>query len=346
MSEVSAAADEPVSDALSGGFREEGAIQTGGTTNLLRIFAWSIVLGTLVFLINNYLTNWRKWPGPFEFSGDNATLSMIQTGLFAVGLAVAVLYVLRTSDQGLRPDSERMYAFVRYMIRAAFWGVMFVGLADMVISFMRVEDLLKDAFGAQLASDLGRSSFRGTWIHIPLLLIGCVIAFFNRGLGFHWLALLVVIAELLIVITRFIFSYEQAFMGDLVRFWYAALFLFASAHTLYEDGHVRVDVVYASMSDKMKGLMNAIGAVLLGISLCGVILAMGMANQASTINAPLLVFETTQTGYGMYVKYLMAGFLAIFSVSMMIQFAGSFLESLADYRGEPGKREIAQASAH
>jgi len=59
-----------------------------------------------------------------------------------------------------------------------------------------------------------------------------VIGLFTRTLGFQWLALLIVIAELAIVFTRFIFSYEQAFMGDLVRFWYAALFLFASAHTL------------------------------------------------------------------------------------------------------------------
>lgn len=34
-------------------------------------------------------------------------------------------------------------------------------------------------------------------------------------------------------------------MADLVRFWYAALFLFASAYTLLEEGHVRVDVFYA-----------------------------------------------------------------------------------------------------
>jgi len=39
----------------------------------------------------------------------------------------------------------------------------------------------------------------------------------------------------MIVISRFIFSYEQAFMADLVRFWYGALFLFASAYTLLED---------------------------------------------------------------------------------------------------------------
>ena len=40
-------------------------------------------------------------------------------------------------------------------------------------------------------------------------------------------------------------------MGDLVRYWYAALFLFASAYTLYQNGHVRVDVFYASMSTKL-----------------------------------------------------------------------------------------------
>ena len=57
---------------------------------------------------------------------------------------------------------------------------------------------------------------------------------------------MIVLGELLIVIARFIFSYEQAFMGDLVRFWYAALFLFSSAYTLVHDGHVRVDIIYAS----------------------------------------------------------------------------------------------------
>ena len=64
-----------------------------------------------------------------------------------------------------------------------------------------------------------------------------------------------------IVISRFIFSYEQSFMGDLVRYWYAALFLFASAYTLYEDGHVRVDVFYASMKNKTKSFINAFGSI-------------------------------------------------------------------------------------
>ena len=233
-----------------------------------------------------------------------------------------------------------------YVIRASFWAVFLIGLADMVVSFLRVEGLLPALFGDKLAIDLGRSSFRGVYVHFPMLGLGLVIAWFHRGLGFPWLALLVVAAELLIVLTRFIFSYEQAFMADLVRFWYASLFLFASAYTLLEEGHVRVDVLYSAFTDRTKGLVNAIGSVLLGISLCVVILFYGMSGKASIINGPLLLFETTQTGFGMYVKYWMAGFLGIFAISMLLQFAGYFLEGIADYRGEAGKREIASQAAH
>jgi len=173
-------------------------------------------------------------------------------------------------------------------------------------------------------------------VHYPLILLSLVIAFFTRTLGFTWLALLVVVAELQIVIARFIFSYEQAFMGDLVRFWYAALFLFASAYTLTEEGHVRVDVLYTGFSDRGKAMTNMIGSLLLGLPLCWIILSMGMAGRATVINSPLLSFETSQSGFGLYVKYLMAGFLGVFAVSMMIQFTAFFLSSVAVLRGEHG----------
>jgi len=48
----------------------------------------------------------------------------------------------------------------------------------------------------------------------------------------------------------------------------------------------------------------------------------------------------------MYVKYLLAGFLAIFAASMMIQFAATVLEGVADYRGEPGKRRVTSEVVH
>jgi TRAP-type mannitol/chloroaromatic compound transport system permease small subunit len=189
-----------------------------------------------------------------------------------------------------------------------------------------------------MAVELGISRFRGLWVHLPAMLIGIAIATVTRTLGFFWLALLVVGAELLIVFSRFVFSYEQPYMADLVRFWYAALFLFASAYTLLDDGHVRVDVLYANFRRRTRGKVNAVGSVLLGITLCWTILFVGMWTKSSIIVSPILVFETTQTGFGMYVKYFMAGFLAVYGISMMVQFVSYMFESVADWREEPGGR--------
>jgi len=205
-----------------------------------------------------------------------------------------------------------------------------VGCVDIVISFLRVEDLLSPIFGKVMAVDLGRSVFRGTYVHYPLIILSFVIAYFVRGLGFTWLALLVVIAEFQIVISRFVYSYEQAFMGDLVRMWYAALFLFASSYALITEGHVRVDVLYSRFKSKTKALSNAIGCVILGAPLCLVILTTGMWGKGNSLNSPILSFEVYQQGFGMYTKYLMVGFLVVFAVCMLVQFMGYFLNSTAE----------------
>ncbi len=314
---------------------------------LCRVFAWSMIAVLYAFLINNYLNYWQGWPSASSvLGGAFSTLGSIQVLLYGLAIAAAIAYVLRSPTSLLRPDSEIIYAMNAYIVRAAFWAVLLIGLADALVSFLRVEGMLPGLFGDKLAIDLGRSSFRGTWVHFPMIAIGIVIARFHRGLGFPWLALLVVAAEMLIVISRFIFSYEQAFMADLVRFWYGALFLFASAYTLMEEGHVRVDVLYAAFEDRTKGIVNAIGCIVLGMSLCWVIIIYGMGSRSSVINSPLLSFEVTQTGFGMYVKYWMAGFLGIYAITMLLQFCGYFLESVADFLGEPGKRELTTGVAH
>ncbi|MGA0843638.1 MAG: TRAP transporter small permease subunit, partial [Arenicellales bacterium] len=184
-----------------------------------------------------------------------------------------------------------------------------------------------------------RPIFRGTYVHYPLLLIGFAIAFFTRRLGFIWLTLLVVLAEFSIVISRFVYSYEQAFQGDLVRFWYAGLFLFASAYALLTEGHVRVDVLYTNFSRRGKAWANTFGILLLGLPLCWIILTTGMWGKGSSLNSPLMSFEIYQQGFGMYVKYLMVGFLVIFAVSMLFQFCAYLLSNVADLLGEPSDEE-------
>lgn len=311
------------------------------------MFSWSITFLTFTFLLNNFLTYWVGWPGASAIATGGGAVAWVQAVLYPVAIALAVMIVMRSRSLALRADASRLYAITAYIIRWAFFSVLLVGLADAVVSFLRVEGLLDSVVGASLGSELGRPVFRGLWLHIPLCVGALAMAaIWRKTLGFIWLSLLVVVAELLIVFTRFIFSYEQAYMGDLVRFWYAALFLFASAYTLIEEGHVRVDVLYAGFRDSKKGLVNHWGSILLGMTLCAVVLWFGMEGKASVINSPLLNFEVSQSGFGMYTKYMMAGFLAVFAVSMMVQFAGYMLEGLADQRGEPDKREVADSGGH
>ncbi|MEE9447692.1 MAG: hypothetical protein V3V09_07005, partial [Arenicellales bacterium] len=68
--------------------------------------------------------------------------------------------------------------------------------------------------------------------------------------------------------------------------------------------------------------------------LCATILYMGMESSFSSLSSPIINFEISQSGYGMYVKYLMAGFLVIFAVSMAIQFISYFLSSVAYLTGD------------
>lgn len=308
---------------------------------LLRTFGWSMLILLATFLINNYLYVAKDWPGIASvFQGEFSTRGLTMLIIYAAGFLLALLYVLRTRETTLRTDARRITRFNTYLVRGFFWAVLFVGLADMAISFLRVEGLLGHFFDEETIKQLGRSRWRGTYIHLPLFAFGMFFALFTRTLGFHWLAMLIVVAELAIVFTRFIFSYEQAFMGDLVRFWYAALFLFASAYTLLEEGHVRVDVLYANLSSKSKGAVNAFGSIILGMSLCWTIIVIGVRGKASIIYGPLANFEVSQSGFGMYTKYLMAGFLGIFAITMLIQFVSQLFDSAADFRGEPGGRKV------
>ena len=260
---------------------------------------------------------------------------------------LTIMVVLKNKSTSLRKEAELLHFINVYLIRSCFWVIFLVGLVDITIAFFRVEKIFEVFFNKEFSSNFTRPIFVGTFIHIPLIIVGFIIGKFTKTLGFHWLSLLIVISELLIVIARFIFSYEQTFMGDLVRYWYAGLFLFASAYTLYEEGHVRVDIFYQGLQNKTKGLVNSVGSIVLGVSTSMTIIFIGFNGKQSIINSPILNFEITQQGsVGMFIKYHLAMFLGVFGITMLIQFISYFFESLADYYGEEGKRVIENQSSH
>lgn len=309
------------------------------TNWIMRTFAYSMVVFMLVYLLNNYVNVWHEWPGVAGYfsasqSQGSAVLAWIQLLSYLMVIPAVGLFCARTLSHRMIEDSDRLSDASGYLIRVAFWSIVLIGLIDGLISWLRVENLLSLVFGEEMGSNLGRSDYRGTHVHYPLIVISAFLAYRYKTVSVSWLALLVVFAEAWIVVARFIFSYEQTLMGDLVRFWYAGLFLFASAYTLRAEGHVRVDVVYSGRPVRYKAWANSVGVVLLGLPLCWVILVLGMWDSTSILNAPLLNFEISQAAYGLFTKYIMAAFLVVFAVSMLVQFCSYLLKNAAILQNE------------
>ncbi len=318
----------------------------------LHYLALVIAFSSASYVVNNYLTYIFNFPGMFglleslglPFKGPNGPaegfyyiIGSIQSFIFLLALWYPLHRCNYLKSFEIDKDVKTLNNISNTIVSAAFWSVMLIGFVDATISFLRIEGFLPNLFGDKFALELSKPSFRGIYIHLPLILTGVVISMFRKNIDFIWLASLIVLGELFIVISRFIFSYEQAFMGDLVRFWYGALFLFASAYTLVNEGHVRVDVIYASFNRKQKAYTNIFGSFFLGMPLCWVILTRGMWLETSPLNMSLLNFEVTQQGFGMYVKYLMSAFLIVFAVSMIFQFSSFILSELKQFNSQKQK---------
>ncbi len=72
----------------------------------------------------------------------------------------------------------------------------------------------------------------------------------------------------------------------------------------------------------------------------------GMWDKSNLINAPLLSFEITQSGYGLYVKYLMAAFLLVYALAMLMQFLGYTLRNAAVLLGDTDAKPVSAQQGH
>ena len=166
--------------------------------NSIRIFSWSIIFLTFAFLINNILNFWYDFPGVDRFFGNynifyenNNELSLkeyykswVQFLIYIIAIFISFIYVKLYNQVEINKDSEHLSNFSAYIIRSCFWGVLIVGIVDMILSFLRVEDFLIPLFGESLGMNLGKSVFRGTYIHFPLIILAFIIGYFTKTLGF------------------------------------------------------------------------------------------------------------------------------------------------------------------
>ena len=223
----------------------------GQPAPIARLFGWFMIAALGAFLINNVLIVAYEMPTAVAFLTDGFSLNgMITPAVYVTAFMTAAYYVLSNPDNALRYDAAKLHRFNTFVVRAMFWSVFFVGLADTIVAFMRVENIFVAWLGEEQARAFGRSAFVAPYTHAndrsrdcccdvyahPWVYMACPVDCCGRTVD---------------SLSRFIFSYEQAFMGDLVRYWYAACSICLCLHII-EEGHVRVDLIYAGLNNRKR----------------------------------------------------------------------------------------------
>jgi TRAP-type mannitol/chloroaromatic compound transport system permease small subunit len=164
-----------------------------------------------------------------------------------------------------------------------------------------------------------------------LIRIARVIDRFNDivGRAVSWLTLVMVLVTVVIVVLRYGFDTGYIWMQESVRFMHAFVFLLCASYTLLHNEHVRVDVFYATMSERGKAKVDIFGSLFFLIPVCFIII---LFSWNYVINS-WVEWEGSLEERGLHAVYLLKACIWIFAASMIAQALSRVIHGIAILTG-------------
>ena len=153
-----------------------------------------------------------------------------------------------------------------------------------------------------------------------------IINLINRVIGetVSWLTLLMVLVTVLVVVLRYGFNIGFIWMQESVRFMYSAVFLLCAGYTLFKDKHVRVDVLYLSLSERKKAIVDLLGSIFLLLPVCFVIFYYSWSYVLNSWQQ----LEGSIEERGLHLVFLMKTFIWLFALLVSMQSLATIINSL------------------
>lgn len=151
------------------------------------------------------------------------------------------------------------------------------------------------------------------------------------GRAVAWLALVIVLLQFALVVARYLLGLGSIWLTESVIYANAALFLLASAWTLRDGGHVRVDVFYAQAAVRTKALIDLIGSLLLLLPFALVLLWLSAPYAARS----WAILERSQEASGLPLVYALKTLIPAFAVLMALQGVAQAIRAADALRTRP-----------
>jgi TRAP-type mannitol/chloroaromatic compound transport system permease small subunit len=130
-----------------------------------------------------------------------------------------------------------------------------------------------------------------------------------------WLSLAMVLVTFSVVVMRYVFDLGSISLQESVTYMHAVLFMLGIAYTLGRNGHVRVDIFYERLSRRGQAWVDLIGAVLLLVPVCLLIIWLGW----DYVSESWRVKESSREAGGLPVVYLLKTLILIMPLLLLAQ---------------------------
>ncbi len=150
------------------------------------------------------------------------------------------------------------------------------------------------------------------------------------GRAAAWLCLAVVALQFTVVVLRYLFGIGSIQLQESIIYSHAAMFLLVAAWTLKNDGHVRVDLFYASAGPRRKAIVDLVGALVLLIPFAVAILYFSW---------PYVVrswanFEGSREASGLPLLFVLKTLIPVFAAMLILQGMAQAIRAWAVLSGE------------
>ena len=152
------------------------------------------------------------------------------------------------------------------------------------------------------------------------------------GRGVAWLALLMVLIQVVVVVMRYVFGLSVLTMQESIWYMHSIIFLVAAGYTLLHNGHVRVDILYGHVSLKRKALIDLLGVLLILMPACTLV---WWSAWPYVVNA-WAVKEGSIEVSGIQGVYLLKTCILVFAASLAVQGVSLAVKALLTLLGLEG----------
>ena len=96
---------------------------------------------------------------------------------------------------------------------------------------------------------------------------------FSESVGFFcsWFVALMTFITCTVIVMRYGLNMGSVLLQDIVLYLHGALFLLGASFALKRNSHVRVDIIYRSLTDRTKGIIDLLGHLIFLQPLCWIV---------------------------------------------------------------------------